>query len=122
MSQGKFTDGTYESNKGVFYNCKVQPETAAATIGGVANAFPALVGTPAEPSAIVSGSRARIGVHARYVSFIWNAAPPTNYDPNTRGKLPIFDPDVYNGINKNQIGSYLGVAIKIKGKTAEKIV
>ena len=64
--QGAFDLSKYESSVGSFiYRAKVQPETLAATFGGIANAEPAGAVTANLPSATMSGSKRAIGVHPR---------------------------------------------------------
>lgn len=117
MSSGAFTLGKYESDAGVIYNIKIQPETQAfsAQAGVIAGA---VVG---EPSAIAKGSRRGIGVNARRVRIRFTAAPPTGYEPGQTLTIPIFTLDAYTAINKGDAITYLGTAGVVVGKTPEYI-
>ena len=117
MSAGAFNLAKYQSDSGVIYNIKIQPETQAfsAQAGVIAGA---VVG---EPSAIAKGSRRGIGVNARKVRIRFTAAPPIGYEPGQTLSVPIFTLAAYTAITKGQSITYLGVAGVVVGRTPEYV-
>lgn len=99
---------------------RVQPETIALVIDQVANDAPT-GGTNQLVSARVSGSRREFGCNARAVYITWVDTPPDGYKPGKVVRLPILRKDTYDGIVKNQTGTYLGKAIRVVGKVPEYI-
>lgn len=99
---------------------RVQPETIALVINQISNDAPS-GGTNQLVSARVSGSRREFGCNARSVYITWTGTVPDGYKPGKSIRLPILKPDVWDGIAKNQTGSYLGQAIRVVGKTPEYI-
>lgn len=117
MSAGPFNLAKYESDSGVIYNAKIQPETQAfsAQAGVVAGAV------TGEPSAIMKGSRRGIGVNARNVRIRFTAAPPAGYDVGGIMTVPILTLAAYTAILKGAAVNYLGTAAIVVGKTPEYI-
>lgn len=103
---------------GDIHPIRVQPETLAATFDGTANAAPSGPAT-SDISAQVTGSRRGLGLFARYVTVIFTATPPTGYLANQRYKIVVPSDTVYDGINVNDTGTYLGVATQVISKTPE---
>jgi hypothetical protein len=121
MSSGAFDNSKYESNSGVIYFAKVQPETLAATIGGTANAEPAGSVT-GEPSAKMSGGRREIGVIARRVSVAWDdGGAPAGYEDGSSVSIPIMTPTLFDSISRGDAVSYNGGSGTVSGKTPEVI-
>lgn len=116
MSAGAFQNSFYESDSGEIYNVRIQPETLA----GSSNPAPAGPAT-AEPSAIVNGSRRRIGVNCRNIRLKWTGTPPAGYDTNGVIKIPILQQATWAGFTKGDEISYLGTNAEVIGKTPEYI-
>jgi len=121
MSAGEFNDVTYETNQGLKTTVKVQPETLALTLNSVANASASGDKTAGMPSARVGGSRRQIGINTRTVTIAFSGAAPTGYKAGGKVRLPVPDPTVWDGYDKGQTGTYLGVAVKFAGKSDEKV-
>ena len=119
---GSYTFSGYAStdDPAKIYPIRVQPETIALVIDQIANDAPT-GGTTESVSARVSGKRRTFGCNARTVSVQFTGTPPTGYKAGQVIRLPILKPDVWQGIVKNQTGSYLGVAIRVVGKKPEYI-
>lgn len=97
MSEGAFTNTKYQASyAAIIHPIRVQEETLAATLDGVANAAPAgAINNPV--SARVGKSRRTLGLGARMVTLEFTAAPPAGYtgDPVRIPALtPAFSPNV----------------------------
>jgi hypothetical protein len=126
MSAGKFETGKYEDNAGNVWECRVQPETKALTLGEAANAYPSDGPTADLPTLPVNtSSRRRFGIKMRSVTVEMTATPTgavADYEGiGTRFTIPVFDPATYDGYAKGQTGSYLGVAVKFVRKSGEEV-
>lgn len=119
MSSGAFEISKYESNAGNIYNVKVQPETLAASIGGVNTAPAAAVDQ--EVSARVGGGNRQIGIKCRSVS-VRLTATLAGYKDGQILRVPILKKSVFDGINKGTTGTYLETACVVVGKNAERVV
>ncbi len=122
MSAGNFVLAKYESNAAKTFVVKTQPETEALSLAGTVNASG--VGTVDDglPSAICSGSRKRIGVHCRTVSFKFTAAPAAGgYEVGSRLTLPVLTKASWDAYVRGSAGVYLGAAIIRTGKADETI-
>jgi hypothetical protein len=120
MSSGAFENGKYESNEtGEVHKIRVQPETKALTLGGVANAYPA---DPAEgkPSAQVGRGKRSIGINARTVSIRLTAAL-AGYKAGSVITLPWFVRSTFDALSDSATGTYLATACELVGKSAEKV-
>jgi len=122
MSAGVFSNAFYETsseNGGFVLTCRVQPETLAASIGGTANAS-ATGPADAPGSATISQGRRSAGVNMRYVSLGFTDLPPTGYK-GTPVRIPVLDPATFTLWTKGAIGTYLGSAVEVLGRTGETI-
>lgn len=120
MSAGQFESAFYTLNNAGVARMRVQPETKALTVGGVANASaagPATLPTRAR----TSGSRRSLGIHARLVRVKFTGAPPDGYTEDGVIALPWFNPTTWAAIGEGDTGSYLGAAIEVVGTTPEKV-
>lgn len=117
MSSGAFNLAKYESDSGVIYNIRIQPETQAfsAQAGVIAGAV------TGEPSAIAKGSRRGFGVNARNVRIRFTATPPAGYEPGQTLTVPILTQTAWAAILKGAAVTYLGTAAIVTGKTPEYI-
>lgn len=120
MSSGEFSRSKYETNNGDIVNIRVQPETLAASIGGAANAAPAGAVTAGFPSALAGGSRRRIGINARTVSFIPDA-DIDDYKPGQILRVPVLTQARWDAVSRGSTMTYLGQAGQVVGKSAEQI-
>ncbi len=122
MSSGKFTRTFYElseENGGGIAPIRLQPETLAATIGGVTNAAPD--GPATIPGSVtISQGRKSAGVNARYITVAWDEAPPTNYSGLT-ARIVVPDPIVYSAATLGSAVTYLATAAKVVGRTPETV-
>lgn len=122
MSAGAFQLSVYQlDNTANAASIRVQPETLALTLGGVANAPPA--GAANVPgSAKVSGGARSIGINARMVRITFGATPPTGYSANSTIALPWLVPATFNALaGAGVTGTYLGAAVTLVGKSPERI-
>lgn len=123
MSAGSFVLAKYESNASKIFVVKTQPETEALTLAGAVNAGGAGSVDDGLPSAIASGSKKKIGVHCRTVSFKFTAAPANgDYLVGSRLTLPVLTKAAWDSYVRGSVGTYLGAAILRTGKSDEKIV
>ena len=122
MSAGAFQDVFYElsaENGGGKARARVQPETLAATIGGIANI--AAGGPSTLPSsAVISKGRRSRGINMRYVTLKWTAEPPEGYDGLTV-KIPVLTVATYTAWIFGGTGTYLGQPVKVVGRIAEDV-
>jgi hypothetical protein len=122
MSAGVFESSRYElsaENGGGIAPCKVQPETLAATIDGVANDAP--TGAVTIPnSANMVGPRNANGIQSRYVTLEWTGAPPTGYSGDNV-RIPVLQPSTYAAWTKDATGTYLGAGVKVVGRIPERV-
>lgn len=119
MSAGAFVASKYESNVGDIYPCKVQPETLTAEFSSVANTAPtAAIDQPV--SAFMRSRLSGYGMHARRVSVVFTATPPTGYKADQILTIPILTESLWDGILLGSTGEYLGVATRVVGKQAER--
>jgi hypothetical protein len=119
MSSGAFSDSKYISNAGDVYPVRIQPETLGLTLDAVANAAP----TPAVDQVIrakVSGSRRSYGVHCRTVTVQFTAAK-TDYVANAKITVPWLTGSTWETLPPGATGTYLGTAVKLVGKSPERI-
>lgn len=126
MSSGPFTPSVYESNNGLFFPIRIQPETLTLTLNTVANAAPANSPGVGLPSAVVSKGRRAFGLNARLVRIRTPATGgDANYVPRGIIALPVLQASVFAGYGKNQTGTYEinGTAIPVQfvGKTPETL-
>lgn len=119
MSAGAFTNSKYQADNGDIRGIRVQPETLAANIGAV-NAAPAGA-INATGRARVGGGNRQYGVKARSVTVRFTATPPTGYKADQLYRIPIMTPTVYNDIEIDDTGTYLGVACVVVGKNPERV-
>jgi hypothetical protein len=121
MSAGAFQIAKYETDKGGLMPIRVQPETLALTIGGVANAAPTGTMTDAYGSARVGGGGRQHGVKARSVTIKFTGTPPAGYKADSPITLPVLTQVAWAGYSKGDTGTYLGTAIVVTGvPTPEK--
>lgn len=120
MSAGAFENGKYASNgTGGVHKIRVQPETKALTIDGVANAYPA-GGVDSKPSAQVGKGKRSIGINARTVSIKLTAAL-TGYKSGSVITLPWFVASTFDDLTVGATGTYLATACELVGTSAEKV-
>lgn len=119
MSAGPFERSFYELENGEIAKIRVQPETIALTIGGVANA--AATGPASVPgSAVVSRGRRAKGINARLVRISF-PTPPSGYKANSPIALPWLAEGTFADLEVDDTGTYLGQACVLVGKTGESI-
>jgi hypothetical protein len=118
MSAGRFSTVNYQYGDGSLGSIRIQPETATAlVIGGVTNEE--VAGTRTARRAFVSLGRRRQGVRlARLVRIVFTATPPTGYAAFSVITLPLINNAIYAAAAvEEQVGTYLGVAIRVVGVT-----
>jgi len=126
MSAGTFETGKYEDNVGNVWECRVQPETSELELASVANAYPAADPTADLPTLPINvTSRRRFGIKMRSVTVELTGTPTGktgDYEgEGTRFTIPVFDPTVWAGYSKGQVGTYLGIACVFKTKSNEEV-
>lgn len=124
MSAGNFNTVRYEGDDGVLYKCRIQPETTQLEIEGVANLVPAEpAGTvKSKISARVNGSRRGIGLYARLVRVKFgdtDGAQPDGYKRGGTITLPILTKSLFDTIDDDQSGTYLGKVVSVVGTVNE---
>jgi hypothetical protein len=119
MSAGEFTTTRYQTADGGICSVRVQPETLQAVVNGATNTAPAGE-IDQEASAIVSGGRGN-GVFCRKVRLAFTGEPPEGYKEGGTVVIPWLQPTAWNGFRRGQTGTYLGVAVRVVGRTAESV-
>jgi hypothetical protein len=120
MSSGPFVISRYETDPGVVHPIKVQPETIAASIGGVSNAAPAGAATGLGSASISRGRRAN-GINARLVRINFEGSPPAGYQENSSIAIPALTPAFYAAAIRGATVSYLGTTGVVSGRSPETI-
>jgi hypothetical protein len=126
MSAGDFEVGKYETNGGSYvYECRVQPETKELTLNTAANAYPAADATSGLPTLEISKrGRRGFGITPRTVTVELTAdgtGETAEYATGNRYEIPVFSESVWNGYDKGQTGTYLGIACAFRAKSPEVI-
>ncbi len=124
MSAGAFESAFYETsaeNGGFVLRCRVQPETLAATIGGVANASAAGPAT-APGSATISQGRRTAGVNMRYVrlGFTDDGDIPEDYTGQPL-IIPVLDPATFTAWTLGAEGTYLDSPVEVLSRVGETV-
>lgn len=120
MSAGAYINSFYNSNKtGDVHPIRIQPETLALTVDGVANA--AAAGPAGSPiSAQVSQSKRALGLNARTVTIKFPTAAPAGYKVDSPITLPwLAGVSDFDGFVKGDTVSYLGATGELVGTTGE---
>jgi hypothetical protein len=119
MSAGNFITSFYASNRtGLVHPIRIQPETLALEIGGVANATPG--GPATNPiSAQVSQSKRSLGLNARTVTIKFPTAAPTGYAVGSTITLPWLNSANFDAISKSDAVTYLGATGEVVGTKPE---
>jgi hypothetical protein len=117
MSAGIFQFAKYETESGEVVRVRAQPESLALTLNSVANAESADAVTIQGIFPLNLGGRRRKPFSARYVAVQFTAAAPTGYKASSVCKVPVYSKATYSGLATGQTGTYLGVAVKVVGKS-----
>lgn len=123
MSTGAFIESFYENGlNGDIHPIRIQPETAALTIGGTENTPPAGPAT-SELRAFSSQRNRRGAVNARKIGFEVTAAPAGTYEVGSTIYLPILQPATLAAMlfPPNQTGTYNGATIRVVGSSPERV-
>lgn len=125
MSAGVFERGVYESDDGLVYSCRVQPETKGLTIDGIANDYSPEPVTQGLPTLALRQSRRGYGVKARTVTVELTAdgtGPTADYlGEGSQLTVPIFDRAVWLSYAKGMTGVYLGIPCAVVRKDPELV-
>lgn len=121
MSNGVFEIHSYTDDDDDVHAIRIQPETLALTIDGVANASAGAAGDRTAPIAKVSGGKSQYGLTARSVTIQMPAAPTGGYKPFGLITLPWLNPDTWpkRGVGAG-VGVYNGNAITFVGRSPER--
>jgi len=123
MSAGAFVRSRYQASyTGTpIHPIRVQPESIAASIGGVVNNPPAAAA--ANPiSARVSGGKRTLGLTARKVIIAApTASPPTGYLPGGKTVIPALTEAFYNAAIKGATCTYLGASFTVVARSVEYV-
>ena len=117
---GSFTSKKYATDNGDVVNIRVQATTIACVIDGVTNAESGDPLSDGFPSAKVSGGRREIGINARTVTLTLTAAK-VGYTEGKPLTIPALTEAFYIKCTSGKTGTYLGVACKVIGRSAEVI-
>lgn len=118
MSAGAFSRAKYECDSADICPVRVQPETAAATFAGTANAAPAGA-TTMDMYAKVNKSRREYGIGTRFVTCEWDGAPPAGYLATGQFSIAVLTRAVYDAITVLSAGVYLGANFTVLNKFPE---
>ena len=122
MSTGAFDLSFYTTDDGNIMPITVQPETLAATFGGVANAGVAGPATGNFGSVSVGQGRRTNGVNARMVRIRWDdAGEPDGYQPGGTVQIPALTPAAYAAATRGAAVAYNGGTGLVVGRSAETI-
>ena len=119
---GVFTSSRYAATYGAGTNIhpiKIQPETLALSLGS-----PAVLNSPPtgafnnQISAIVKGSKRKLGLTPRKITVKFGAAAPVGYLPNSAITLPWLTPFPAS-FARGTTGTYLGSPVTVASLTAE---
>ena len=124
MSAGAFTNSRYQASYGdglAIHPIRVQPETVAASVGGVTNAPPAgAINNPIQCRS--TGGRRSFGLVARFVTL---RAPATNqpddYLPLGFTRIPCLTEAFFNACTKDATVTYLGASYTVSGRSGERV-
>ena len=123
MSAGSFIASRYEADSGLCFPTRVQPETELADLGGVVNDAPATALTAGAPYQAVRVGKRSPRLQMRYVIVKLTEAPTGQYADyvgiGARYKIPVLNPTVFAGIEKNDPAVYLGAEAVIVRKVGE---
>lgn len=126
MSAGQTLSTVYESDTGLFFPIRIQPETETLTLNTVANAAPANSPGSGLPSASVSRGRRSNGVNCRLVRFRFTGTVPPGYLEGGVIALPVLQAATYASYGKSQTGTYTlngtPYSVAFVGKTPETVV
>lgn len=120
MSAGAFLISRYQLNNGAVVAVRVQAETEELVLGGQSNGPAA--GTPSNVGSfpLNVGGKRRLPFSARSVTLKFTTTLPPGYAVNSRPKVPILQPALYNAITRNvTVGQYLGRDVIVVGKSPE---
>lgn len=122
MSAGAFEFTFYEASYGTAtHPIRVQPETTEASVGNPAVTNVTTATTASTPiSAKVSGTGRSLGLIARRVRLVNNAAnPPAGYKVNSATVIPALTEAFYDACVPNEVVTYLGSTWRVTGRTDE---
>ena len=124
MSAGAFESGRYISNVGFVFPCRVQPETKGLVLNSVANAYPGAAVDVGLPSIKISNGNREAGVVPRKVVVELTASGSgvtAEYTEGNQLTIPIFQQTVFDGLAKDQTGTYQGIACKVVSVLPERV-
>lgn len=119
MSSGDFLTSKYETNAGAIHPIRVQPETLAAVIAGVANAAPTSAITSGISARTSNGNR-QFGLKPRMVVLEFVGSVPAGYSGDNVS-IPALTPAFFNAAVKGATGTYLGSAVRVASNGPERI-
>lgn len=119
MSAGAFVRSTYQLDNASNAAIRIQPETLALTLGGVANTAPGGAITVPGSASVSRGNRAN-GINARTVTIVFDT-PPAGYKANSPIRLPWLASVSFASLVTGATGTYLGSPVTLIGKSPERI-
>lgn len=123
MSAGAFIDSIYESDSGLVFPIRVQPETELAQLNGTVNDAPAGPVTPGAPFVSVRVPKRSPRLQVRYVTLKMTAQPTGQYADyqgiGTTHRVVVSNPAVFAGLARGQAATYLNTACVIQRKVGE---
>lgn len=115
MSSGAFQFVGVEKDDTTTARIRVQPETLALTINGVANAGVANPAGEADRILVSAGRRRRGVLISAKVRFRFSGTPPAGYLAGSTLTLPILNGAIADEAEEGATGTYLGAAIVVSG-------
>lgn len=112
MSAGAFTLTKYQSDTNGIYRCRVQPETLAMEVDGVANAAP-LGDVDQFVSAKVTKSKRSIGMGCRAVAIRFTGTVPSGYKVGGIILVPVLTSALFNSITPASDITYLTLPAEV---------
>lgn len=123
MSAGEFLNTRYvaEYNSAQIHPIKVQPETTELSIDSTDNT-PTTSAITSPISAMVSGGKRELGLHASMVSFKFTGTIPSDYKAGSIIRLPLLNAAIRAKAVKGATGAYIGGTIEVVSNYSPEIV
>lgn len=119
MSAGGFVSARYAANNGDVHPIRVQPETLSLNIGAANSSATGEI-TNRIRAKISKGNR-EIGIRPRGVVVRFTATVPDGYKADQTYRVPILTRSVFDGIEEDDTGTYLGSAVRVVSKYEEDV-
>jgi len=116
---GNFVNSKYKANDGRIFRVRIQPETSLLAFGSQQNAPPVGAVTEKERLPIWKDVK-EVGLKTRKIYIKWNAQAPTGYSLSNSLYVVILTPEIWDAIELDQVGTYLGQTFTVVSKIRER--